>query len=96
MVQTFMKLRGGNGAASRLARHEHTYAILEPLADAVLADARRDPNAAFRESLRKYKSARKIPGGKRSVRWVITGPTRLVARVEAARGTLRRAAKKGA
>lgn len=93
MAVEFEALRGRRGAPARLARHDYTYTILEPLADRILARARQDPNEAFSQSLRKYKSARIMSGGARSVRWNITGPTRLVLNVEAKRATLRRAAK---
>lgn len=92
----FMVLRGGNGAPTRLARHDRMYDTLRPAAERVLAAARKDPNPTYSAEVRMYRSARKIPGGKRSVRWNITLPPYLemmARRVESKRGTMRRAAR---
>lgn len=91
----FEKLRGGRGAPARLARHDHTYEVLRPVAERVLAEAKKDPNEHFTRALRMYRSVRIERGGSRRVRWNITSVSPLAERVEAKRGTMRRAAKAG-
>jgi hypothetical protein len=90
----FMVLRGGRGAPARLAKSRWIVDQMEPVADRVLAAAQQDPNQTYSEKV--YKRVdRKSPS---RVRWIITLPPylqKLADRVEAKRGTMRRAAKGG-
>jgi len=88
----FEILRGGRGAPARLAKSRGVVDALEPVADRVLAEVRRDPNRKYSDAV--YKRVdRKNPT---RARWIITLPPyleRLARRVEAKRGTMRRAVK---
>jgi len=88
----FLILRGGRGAPARLAKSRAMVDAMEPVADQVLREARNDPNRTYADQV--YKRVdRKSPS---RARWIITLPPyleRLARRIEAKRGTMRRAAR---
>lgn len=90
----FQVLRGGRGAPARLALHSGTVDRLEPVADRVLGVAQGDQNTKYAGAVYKRVDRRRPD----RVRWIITLPPaleKLAQRVEAKRGTMRRAAKAG-
>lgn len=91
-ARRFEILRGGRGAPARLAKARSTADRLEPLAQAIVKVAQSDPNSKYSEAVY-ARVDRKSPS---RVRWIVTLPPyleRLARRVEAKRGTMRRAAK---
>lgn len=92
-METFRVLRGGRGAPARLASSKALLADIEPVADRVLAAAQQDPSATYSNAVQK-----RVDRYRGRVRWVITLPKaleKLARRVEAKRGTMRRAARSG-
>lgn len=92
MDKKFVVLRGGRGAPARLARSRAVVAALEPVADKVLKIAQSDPNQTYSNEVYKRVDRKR----RDRARWIITLPPyldKLARRVEAKRGTMRRAAK---
>lgn len=93
----FAILRGGRGAPSRLAWSPRLVDALAPVAARILQEAKRDPNPTYAENvyMRVDRKNRKV---RSRVRWIITLPSsleKMAIRVEAKRGTMRRASKAG-
>jgi hypothetical protein len=85
-------LRGGRGAPARLAKSSFIVDQLEPVADRILAAAQTDPNSKYAEAVYKRVDRKRAD----RARWIITLPPflePLARRVEAKRGTMRRAAR---
>jgi hypothetical protein len=103
-VKRFEVLRWGRGAPARLAKSRGIVDQLEPVAERVLEVARSDPNRTYTGAVYKRVDRKRSDrlytrvDRKRSdrARWIITLPPyleKLARRVEAKRGTMRRAAK---
>lgn len=94
MMADFVLLRGGRGAPARLAKSQALADAMEPVADRILARAQQDPNQTYSKSVYKRVDRKR----RDRVRWIITLPPyleKLAIRVEAKRGTMRRAARSG-
>lgn len=88
----FTALRGGRGAPARLAKSRGIVDAIEPVAERVLAAAKTDPNATYSRAVYKRVDRK----NRNRARWIITLPPYLevmARRVEAKRGTMRRAAR---
>lgn len=90
----FVKLRGNRGAPARLANSRAVVADMEPVAERILRAAKQDPNPVYADAVYKRVDRKR----RDRARWIITLPNflePLAQRVEAKRGTMRRAVKAG-
>lgn len=91
-MNKFEVLRGRRGAPARLAKSRGVIDAIAPAADAVLAGAKRDPSATYAEAVYKRVDRKR----RDRAAWIITLPAyleKLAQRVEAKRGTMRRASR---